>query len=150
MISHEGKYFPSLIQWIAFRLLTDLGCMETKQTPQTHRSWSFWRLQSTPPQRTRTVPRINFYFIGHQFKVTQSDSFGCRGRFGGPRNEIHAASPNPKPALTSWVYLTSALTHTFAIERRLNWRCFLLCWMWGSQVLFCFIVDCFNLKQEQF
>ena len=41
-------------------------------------SCSLRRLQSQLPQRTRTGPRINSYFIGHQFKVTQSDSVGCR------------------------------------------------------------------------
>lgn len=38
------------------------------------------RLWSEPPARIRTGPRINSYSIGHQFKVTQSDSVGCSGR----------------------------------------------------------------------
>ena len=88
------------------------------KNPQVRRSCGFWRLQSKPPQRTRTGPGINSYFIGHQFKVTQSDSLGCRGRSGGPCNEIHAASPYLKPALTSWIHSSSTLTHTSHLPLR--------------------------------
>ncbi len=74
----------------ADELLNDLSFMETIQLTKVHQGSR--RLQSKPPQRTRTGQRINSHFIGYQFKVTQSDSLGCRGRSRGPCNEIHAAS----------------------------------------------------------
>lgn len=102
----------SLCRWVAFQLWNGLGCMESVQMPRIQESCGFWGLKSRLPQRTRTGPRINSYFIGHQFKVTLSDSLGCRGRARGLCNEIHAASPYLKPALTSWIHLSSRLTHT--------------------------------------
>lgn len=105
----RGKCF--LCIWIAFQLRISFRYTETKQIAEIHQSCSFWGLHSKVPERSRTGPEINSSFIGHQFKVTQSDSVSCGDRSRGPCNEIHAASPYLKPTLAAWIHLS--LSHSF-------------------------------------